>query len=281
MTTTTALHEHAVAVDTVIAAKHAALGKATASVRWALDTMRTALGDHRNRNGLFALSASETLDRAAAAVANGERFSARIADALRYHAEYTSAWKIAHDEFEIESAKYGGWSRFFLVLNNGGHIHRSMSCTTCYATTEFAWLPELSGLTEAEAVEAHGEILCSICFPSAPVEWTTGTSKASKDVKAKRAAEKAAREAKRLEKAITLDGSDLVVVDDYGREERLRTLVSARNWAIDAVRGHKHWGYPAHAGAVATVVEAIAVKTGKTVDEVRAAIEKSASKVPS
>lgn len=277
---TTELHTRAAAIDTVIAAKHAALGKATASVRWALDSMRTALGDRRNRNGVYALSTSETLDMARAAVANGGPNHFRLADALKYHAEYTSAWTIAHDEFEIESAKYEGWSRFFLVLNNGGHIHSSMGCHTCYVDTDFAWLPELSGLTEIEAVEAHGEILCSVCYPSAPVEWTSGTSKASREAKDKRAAEKAAREAKKLEKAITVDGSELVIIDDYNRKEYLRTLVSARNWAIDAVRSHKHYGYPAHAGAVATIVEAIAVKTGKSVDEVRAAIDKSASKVP-
>jgi hypothetical protein len=277
---TSALHTRAAAIDTVIAAKHAALGKATANVRWALDTMRSALGDSRNRNGVFALSVSETLDRTNAVIAEGGPRCFRLAEALKYHTEFTATWKVAYDEFMTESVKYEGWSRFFLVLNNGGHVHSSMECHTCFVDTDFAWLPELSGLTEVEAVEAHGEILCSVCYPSAPVEWTNGTSKVSKDAKAKRAAEKAAREAKKLEKAITLDGTDLVIVDDYNRKEYLRTLVSARNWAIDAVRSHKHWGYPAHTAAVATIVEAIAVKTGKTVDEVRAAIDKSASKVP-
>lgn len=69
----------------------------------------------------------------------------------------------------------GGWSRFFLV--SGGHIHSSMDCQTCNrdgALTAFSWLPALSGLTEAEAVAEHGAILCSVCFPSAPVEWTNG-----------------------------------------------------------------------------------------------------------
>jgi hypothetical protein len=64
------------------------------------------------------------------------------------------------------------WTRFFLVKNNGGHIHSSMSCSTCFPTTQFGWLPEISGQTEAEAVAAHGAILCTICYPSAPTEWT-------------------------------------------------------------------------------------------------------------
>ena len=64
------------------------------------------------------------------------------------------------------------WSRFFLVVSSDGHIHSSMNCSTCHPHTRYAWLPDLSGLTEADAVEAHGTRLCSICYPSAPVEWT-------------------------------------------------------------------------------------------------------------
>lgn len=70
------------------------------------------------------------------------------------------------------------WSRFFLVTSSDGHIHRSMHCPSCRATTEYGWLPELSGLTEADAVAAHGQLLCSVCFPAAPVEWTAGRPKA-------------------------------------------------------------------------------------------------------
>lgn len=64
------------------------------------------------------------------------------------------------------------WSRFFLVNNRGGHIHSTMACHSCRITTSFAWLPDMSGLTEKDAVEAYGPHLCSKCFPSAPVEWT-------------------------------------------------------------------------------------------------------------
>lgn len=66
------------------------------------------------------------------------------------------------------------WSRFFLVTNANGHIHSSMRCSTCRWDTRFAWLPTLSGLTEADAVAQEGPKLCSVCFPSAPVEWTVG-----------------------------------------------------------------------------------------------------------
>lgn len=66
------------------------------------------------------------------------------------------------------------WSRFFWVQNNNGHVHSSRSCSTCYPTTQFGWTPQLSGKTEADAVAELGPLLCTVCFPSAPVEWTIG-----------------------------------------------------------------------------------------------------------
>jgi hypothetical protein len=78
-------------------------------------------------------------------------------------------WESAPFEAEFELRR---WTRFFLVT--GGHIHSSMSCSSCHATTAFGWLPDLSGKTEADAVAEHGALLCTFCFPSAPVEWTNG-----------------------------------------------------------------------------------------------------------
>lgn len=72
---------------------------------------------------------------------------------------------------ELEE-RYTGWSRFFLVTSSKGHIHRSMNCSTCRPTTTYGWLPNLSGRTEADCVEEFGPALCSVCYPTAPVEWT-------------------------------------------------------------------------------------------------------------
>jgi len=77
------------------------------------------------------------------------------------------------------------WSRFFLVQD--GHIHSSMSCSTCNNganLTKFGWLPEMSGRTEADCVAEHGALLCTVCFPSAPVEWTNGRELAAEARKA-------------------------------------------------------------------------------------------------
>lgn len=87
------------------------------------------------------------------------------------------AFAEANGELSVAELSYDGWSRFFLVQASNGHIHRDMACSTCFPTTQYAWLPELSGLGEAAAVEEYGAILCSICYPSAPVEWTNGTNK--------------------------------------------------------------------------------------------------------
>lgn len=65
---------------------------------------------------------------------------------------------------------YTGWNRFFLVTSSAGHVHRSMRCSTCYMTTTYAPVVDLSGLTDADAVDALGHTLCSVCFPEAPVE---------------------------------------------------------------------------------------------------------------
>ncbi len=75
-------------------------------------------------------------------------------------------------------ANYKGWQRFFMVP--GGHIHASTGCHSLRITTLITWLPELSGETEAEAVAEHGAMLCTKCFPSAPVEWTIGNADPSK-----------------------------------------------------------------------------------------------------
>lgn len=98
-------------------------------------------------------------------------------DALKVFEKQAARIAVAENiKAEIEALQdlYTGWSRFFVVTSSAGHIHSSMHCSTCYFTTTYGWLPELSGKTEAEAVEAHGPALCSVCFPSAPVDMVGG-----------------------------------------------------------------------------------------------------------
>jgi hypothetical protein len=144
------------------------------------------------------------------------------------------------NEIEEMEAEYTGWSRVFLVTSSAGHIHRSMHCATCFPSTGYGWLPELSGLTEAEAVEAHGPALCSVCFSSAPIEdtghkitasraqelvWSPDRDKkiaqreardqAKAEAKAKKAANKLKRDESLAHKVNTLIDLGLTDHDEY------------------------------------------------------------------
>lgn len=88
---------------------------------------------------------------------------------------YTAEEKGAADNLAFHEANYTGWSRFWAVPN--GHIHSSTHCSTCNngdRPTEFYLLHEVSGMSEVDAVASKGAFICTVCFPSAPVELTNG-----------------------------------------------------------------------------------------------------------
>lgn len=153
---------HARAVDTRIAAAwtayYEAIDKANEFDRAAREAKKAFQRGLRYNDNY-----AETVD--------GGYYIRRQADAeAKVAAIYAAAEPLRTAANTAEEA-YGGWSRFFLVE----HIHRSQHCSSFRPTTRIAWLPDVSGLTEAEAVAAHGAILCTICFPSAPIEWTSGS----------------------------------------------------------------------------------------------------------
>lgn len=171
---------------------------------------------------------------------------------------------------EAEFTRRDGWARFFLVTNSNGHIHSSQACSTCRWDTQFAWLPMLSGQTEEQAVADQGEILCSVCYPSAPVEWTNGESKRTKEERAARAAEKVERDAKRAAKAITQpDGR--VLKDTNGWE--IKTERTAWVDLVDDIFTSRFWNYRAHPEWQDIVVASLSHKLGQTEDEIRTLVE--------
>lgn len=100
------------------------------------------------------------------------RYEVKIADLeAQRDAIIEAAERLRLAAIRLDAELYTGWQRFYLVQ----HIHSSQHCSSFRPTTRVGWLPNLSGLTEAEAVAEHGAILCTICFPSAPTEWTNGT----------------------------------------------------------------------------------------------------------
>ena len=94
---------------------------------------------------------------------------------------------VVRDAAAAEFKRRGGWSRYWLVCNTGGHVHKSRNCSSCYPTTEFAWLPGASGQDSAGLIELFGSTVCSVCFPEAPLDAIKAREKA-----AKREADKAA-----------------------------------------------------------------------------------------
>jgi hypothetical protein len=182
-----------------------------------------------------------------------------------------------------EFTNRGGWSRFYLVTNGNGHVHRSTHCTTCYMNTSYAWLPELSGKSEDEAVEEFGEKMCTVCFPSAPANPAfRGPGRRDREALAAKAAEKDAKLAAKLEKAILPDGSELRLA---GLVSNPKTLIAAQRTLAAEVNSLLWYGesHPMAADWIENIgrlVEAIANKTGQHPDDIREAVyAKQAKKV--
>ena len=150
--------------------------------------------------------------------------------------------------FEVEFDNRGGWLRYFLVKNANGHVHREMHCSTCFPTTQYAWLPSLSDCDEDAMIEEWGELACTVCFPSAPANPNYNRpSRRDREAREAAAAEKAARQAAKDAKAIygpdggplrvyngrMLTRRDGTLVPDY---EDYKTKVAARNALSGAVK---------------------------------------------
>lgn len=116
---------------------------------------------------------------------------------------------------DAEFTRRGGWTRAFLVDNGkNGHVHSSMHCHTCWPTTEFLWVTELSAADEATIVDEAGKAACTACYGTAPVGHRHGDSRieapARKAAREAAAQAKAARDGKRLAAAIrNPDGTEL------------------------------------------------------------------------
>jgi hypothetical protein len=229
-----------------------------------------------------------------------------VLDALADARKASAANRDEQAPLHAEFTRRGGWTRAFLVVTQGtGHVHSSMHCSTCFDTTQFAWLPELSGSDETAIVAAAGQDACTVCYPSAPVD-TAGPrsiySKGERKTAEERAtwqAELAEKRAVREAKAIyDVDGSTLR--DGHGFEiktERTAQTVYV-NAAADAIRyaaeaegpiaswvtrGHDE--YRAHLRTLAVeyaaqaerVLAALAAKRATTVEEQREALARKVS----
>jgi hypothetical protein len=136
------------------------------------------------------------------------------------------------------------WLRYFPCLNSNGHIHSSQSCSTLRPATRMGWTPQLSGKPVSAAIAELGPILCSVCFPEAPVEWRRDPQELNTE---KRTAEKAAREAAKLVKNLAQHEQ---FRDHFG--SRVTTVAGCKKALRDEVELRDYYGkgpHPSHPAA--------------------------------
>ncbi|MEV6444731.1 hypothetical protein [Amycolatopsis sp. NPDC051716] len=197
----------------------------------------------------------------------------RIEQARQTIAECETAARPLEAEFE----RRGGWTRAWLVLNTGGHVHRTPQCRTCFATTQFAWLTQLSGHDETEIVDLAGKAACTECYPSAPVEVRNRPSRIKTPEQLAREAEKAERAKAKAAKAITAPDGTPLRTTKYGQ---IDTEFTARRNYADALSYARHLArvnVAYHRDSIAEhhedarlILAALAAKHGRTEDDLRA-----------
>ncbi|AON96743.1 hypothetical protein SEA_GENGAR_88 [Mycobacterium phage Gengar] len=164
------------AADAILSDLYTAAYAAEDALKKVIDRVHRAANDKQvyyGRAPYWKMSIDEALAGAAKTAEGTVYYALQAAKAIAEYPAARDAAQAAHAAIRAhEEANYKGWLRFFLVQD--GHIHSSTYCGSLRPTTRIGWLPELSGETEAEAVAAHGAMLCTRCFPSAPVEWTRG-----------------------------------------------------------------------------------------------------------
>lgn len=210
--------------------------------------------------------------------------------------------KLAVEFYDLndEYRARGTWTRYYLVLNNNGHVHTSTECETCFDDTTFGWLTQFSGTSHEEMGKLSGMDACARCFPNLPAE----IMQAKRDVRVDTPERIAAREqrealaakkaADKAAKGITNpDGSTLYQVDDDNKggwretTSVVKTAIAAKRNAMDAAfnlyfYNEKHPSrpgveHPQTAAWTETLrrnTEALAAKEGKTVEEIRAELTK-------
>lgn len=165
-------------------------------------------------------------------VTRAQDYQARQEKALRDHLAEVAP-------FEAEYSRRGGWSRYFVVQNDNGHIHSSMQCSTCNREgqlTRFGWLTGFSGVAAELLTDQVGPTACTVCFPWAETIRIEHLA----EVKRQRASEKAVKDAEKIrvanEKGITTpEGEKLYAGRDNVSWDVCKTLRTAEIAATDAL----------------------------------------------
>jgi hypothetical protein len=137
------------------------------------------------------------------------------------------------------------WERAFIAKSTDGHVHRTMSCSTCNngrTPTIFAWVTEMSGKTEAEIIEYAGINACTICYPNAPVTPQMRKAAKAAEVAARKAEREAAKRAKDLAKADRAHSLAIKVdelLDTFGDNEHGDTGAYRATYMEDTPHGKR------------------------------------------
>lgn len=128
------------------------------------------------------------------------------------------------------------WARYFRVDNTNGHVHTSTACRETRRTTQFGWLPEVSGYAPEQIVELSGELTCLTCFPSVraeilagrPCRLETKNQRATREEREAKAVAKAAKFAKTG--ILAPDGTPLYL---KGARAEVKTIVAAERRYVE------------------------------------------------
>lgn len=216
----------AVETDTALAAQYEELVTLRRKQRWAYDSLHRAVGDKQDRRDRWGLTDEAAYFEGERMVEAGE-YARNLEGTLSHLRDVEVTIDLTNERVDELGRIYNEyrWNRYFLVTNNNGHVHRGMGCSTCFPTTEYAWLVELASCDEAEMIEEFGEKACTVCFPDAPANPSFhGPGRRDREAQAARQAEKDARNLVKASKNLAAD-------------ERFRTVYM--NDRVETVAGCK------------------------------------------
>jgi hypothetical protein len=176
-----------------------------------------------------------------------------------------------------EFHRRGTWTRYFLVDNDNGHVHRNASNSACsrQPSTRHIWLTDQSGRPEGDLVADAGERACAVCFPWAPVEHLSRPSMFRTPTELERQSRAAEREKRAVEKrakAITNPDGSPLRIKSGNYFDTVRTTRAAEIEVVDIQFRAKCHGRALtveDVENVATLVTALAVKLQKDEGTVR------------
>lgn len=175
---------------------------------------------------------------------NDYETAARRNQATQEKRDFNELWEALDEHREDLDAEYRKrmWLRAYLVTSSDGHIHSGPYCTTFQANTTCTLLPQASGMTREEIIDAVGEKGCTVCFSGAPVKPTTLRDPLTAQEQDAKAAEKAQKAATLAAKAITTpDGAPLYTATTkasggFRDQDLIKTEIAAQRRATSTLK---------------------------------------------